>query len=239
MEDSSAGTKTKPAALDLTNSSHNDAPVSSTSATTPGRRKWPGTPTKVMKPIPATVQARRASLQLSAEELQWKAANESVTNTNAGIDPMNFEFDGNDLSSKSDEEKSGAKRSLLSPLESEFSAATLMSLKKGEIPNTMNKRYRAPIDDEFRESTEYEHGDLGSDNITAPVFPSVIFGEKETVGLSKVQRADREVKRWEEVLKTHQEHNPSAVPFVKERLQMAKDARANIDESLEENTRVG
>ncbi|PVH83983.1 hypothetical protein DL98DRAFT_652057 [Cadophora sp. DSE1049] len=49
-------------------------------------------------------------------------------------------------------------------------------------------------------------------------FPSVAIGEKEMVGLSKIGRAEKEVKIWETVLAEHKEKMPSLVPVVEEKL---------------------
>jgi hypothetical protein len=70
-------------------------------------------------------------------------------------------------------------------------------------------------------------------------FPSVIIGAHETVGLSIIGRADKEVRMWEQVLADHQREQPSLAPIVEQKLRDAKEKRALIDESLEENWRVG
>lgn len=71
------------------------------------------------------------------------------------------------------------------------------------------------------------------------VFPSAIIGAKEDVGLSRIGRADKEIKLWEEVLDTHQRNLPDLVPIVEEKLKQAKERRACLDETLQENVRVG
>ncbi|KUJ23871.1 uncharacterized protein LY89DRAFT_726923 [Mollisia scopiformis] len=71
------------------------------------------------------------------------------------------------------------------------------------------------------------------------VFPSAIFGAREEVGLSKIGRANKEVKLWEEILVTHQENVPDLVPIVEERLQGAKTRRACLDDKLLANLQVG
>ena len=70
-------------------------------------------------------------------------------------------------------------------------------------------------------------------------FPSVIFGEQEKVGLSKIGRADKKIKMWEQILVEHKRAQPSLVSVVEEKLRDAKDRRSAIDENLEENHRVG
>jgi hypothetical protein len=70
-------------------------------------------------------------------------------------------------------------------------------------------------------------------------FPSVIVGQHETVGLSIIGRADKEISMWEQVLAHHQREQPSLVPVVEQKLTQAKEKRALIDESLEENWKVG
>lgn len=70
----------------------------------------------------------------------------------------------------------------------------------------------------------FDHGvDLLEGNM---FFPSVIIGAKETVGLSKIGRADKEVEMWEGILAEHREHMPSLVPVVEEKLWEAKHKRA-------------
>lgn len=71
------------------------------------------------------------------------------------------------------------------------------------------------------------------------VFPSASFGGREDVGLSKIGRAEKQIKLWEEILVTHQENVPELVPQVEERLKEARAKRAELDDSQEENTRVG
>jgi len=70
-------------------------------------------------------------------------------------------------------------------------------------------------------------------------FPSVAIGEKETVGLSKIGRAEKEVKMWETVLAEHKEKMPSLVPVVEEKLWQAKHKRACLDETSAENVMIG
>ncbi|KAL5327535.1 hypothetical protein ACEPPN_005234 [Leptodophora sp. 'Broadleaf-Isolate-01'] len=83
----------------------------------------------------------------------------------------------------------------------------------------------------------FDHGvDLLEGNM---FFPSVIIGAKETVGLSKIGRADKEVEMWEGILAEHREHMPSLVPVVEEKLWEAKHKRACMDETLAENVMIG
>jgi hypothetical protein len=70
-------------------------------------------------------------------------------------------------------------------------------------------------------------------------FPSVIIGAHETVGLSIIGRAEKEVRMWGQVLADHQREQPSLAPVVEQKLRDAKEKRALIDENLEENWRVG
>jgi len=70
-------------------------------------------------------------------------------------------------------------------------------------------------------------------------FPSRGWGQRETVGLSKIDRADKEIEIWEEVLRNHEINYPQLVPVVKESLMKARRLRAALDETLEENLRVG
>ncbi|KAL2060650.1 hypothetical protein VTL71DRAFT_9291 [Oculimacula yallundae] len=70
-------------------------------------------------------------------------------------------------------------------------------------------------------------------------FPSVTIGAKETVGLSKIGRADQEVKMWEGILAEHKENMPSLVPVVEEKLWQAIHKRVCLDEKVAENVMVG
>jgi hypothetical protein len=68
-------------------------------------------------------------------------------------------------------------------------------------------------------------------------FPRIAWGEKESVGKSKIQRADRTIEIWEEVRRAHVERLPGAVPFIDEKLAEARAARVML-EDCEENHRV-
>jgi hypothetical protein len=70
-------------------------------------------------------------------------------------------------------------------------------------------------------------------------FPSRGWGERETVGRSRIGRADKEIEIWEEVLRVHEINYPHLVPIVKESLMKARRQRAAIDETLEENLSIG
>ena len=70
-------------------------------------------------------------------------------------------------------------------------------------------------------------------------FPSVCIGERQTVGLSKVGHADKDVAMWEKILEEHQREFPSLAASVEEQLMKAKERRATIDDTIEENLRVG
>jgi hypothetical protein len=70
-------------------------------------------------------------------------------------------------------------------------------------------------------------------------FPGRGWGERETVGRSKIGRADKEVEIWKEVLRVHEMNYPHLVPVVKESLMKARRQRAALDETQEENLRIG
>lgn len=70
-------------------------------------------------------------------------------------------------------------------------------------------------------------------------FPSVVIGEHETVGRSVIGRADKEIEIWEKVLAAHEKEEPALAPVVEQKLNEAKEKRAQIDETLEENWRIG
>lgn len=69
-------------------------------------------------------------------------------------------------------------------------------------------------------------------------FPGIAWGEKEEVGKSKIQRADRDLAIWEEVRQAHMKGLPSAVPFIDEQITKAKATRTAL-EDCEENHRIG
>jgi hypothetical protein len=82
----------------------------------------------------------------------------------------------------------------------------------------------APLDEDFSGGNTF--------------FPSVIFGEHEQFGLSKIGRADKEIQMWERVLAEHELQQPSLVPVVEQKLREAEERRKLIDGSCEENHRV-
>lgn len=69
-------------------------------------------------------------------------------------------------------------------------------------------------------------------------FPSVVFGEQETTGLSNIQRADREVQRWETIKAWHEENLPDVLPMVRIQELKAREARAAIEDN-DENNAIG
>jgi hypothetical protein len=75
--------------------------------------------------------------------------------------------------------------------------------------------------------------------VKAACSSSRAWGEKETVGLSKIGRTDKEVEIWEEVYNAHEMNEPRLLPLVEKSLQQARRDRAALDETLEENVRVG
>ena len=64
------------------------------------------------------------------------------------------------------------------------------------------------------------------------------FGDREGVGLSKIGRAGKEVKIWEEVLRAREEGLPRLAPMVQLFLDRAKEKRAVLEET-EVNLKVG
>jgi hypothetical protein len=70
-------------------------------------------------------------------------------------------------------------------------------------------------------------------------FASVIFGEHEQVGLSKIGRANEQIRMWEHVLVERKRAQPSLVPVVEQKLREATEIRTMMSESLEGNYRVG
>jgi hypothetical protein len=63
----------------------------------------------------------------------------------------------------------------------------------------------------------------------------VVFGEPETKGMSKIERADEEIRKWEALQVSHEEHHPDAVPMIKWTLEELRGKRAMIDETKAEN----
>ena len=70
------------------------------------------------------------------------------------------------------------------------------------------------------------------------VFPSVAFGDRQTTGLSKIGRAEHEIKMWEDILAHHQKEIPELAPVCQLSLDRARAARLSL-EPTEENLRVG
>lgn len=70
-------------------------------------------------------------------------------------------------------------------------------------------------------------------------FPAVMFGYHEQVGLSKIGRADEQIRMWEHVLVEHKQAQPSLVPIVEQKLREATEIRTMMNESSEGNYRVG
>jgi hypothetical protein len=84
-------------------------------------------------------------------------------------------------------------------------------------------------------------------------FPQVSFGEEETIGLSKIQRADKEIRVWESVWQCHfgpqkeiqnsregqlkKESDSQLRNFIQGNLDEAKAKRARLEET-DENLRV-
>lgn len=70
-------------------------------------------------------------------------------------------------------------------------------------------------------------------------FPSISIGGPEKVGLSKIGRADKEVKMWETIVLEHEKNLPELVPVVQKKLEEAKTKRLAIDEEHADNWMVG
>jgi hypothetical protein len=103
--------------------------------------------------------------------------------------------------------------------------ATIPPVTLAETPTQVQVKFDSRLGEDTHEESTF--------------FPSVVIGEHEEVGLSIIGRADKEVCMWEQVLAGHQREQPSLAPVVEQKLKEAKEKRALIDESLEENWRVG
>lgn len=214
-------------------------------------RKWPGTPTKSMKPLSAKVLARMAAAQLTAEEAERKRLNANMAAQNAEIDPMNFEYDMDALERAKTE--LGTVKVPKTPSSATFSKKAMADEPMEEVPAYVV--FEEPIENEQgllaspEESMKSEEPKgsqqlEGSDNLDShkydtPIFPPVTIGAKEVTPLSKIGRADRDVRMWEEMIRSYEQNHPSLVPLAQEQLHRAREDRAALDESLEENTRVG
>lgn len=267
---------TAPPALDLTATQGNTSTTLSPedqSINTPTRRKWPGTPTKVMKPMSAKVLARMAAAELTAEEAERKRLNDNMADNNAEIDPMNFEYDMNALERAKAE--LGTVKVPKTPSSATFSKKPMADEPMEEVPAYV--MFKETIENEQGLTSAFPEGQVESEeakvsrtsqnleepkdsetlkapkpsqqpegsarlnsyNYDTPIFPSVTIGAKETIPLSKIGRADREVRMWEEIIRSYEQNHPSLVPLAQEQLHKAREDRAHLDESLEENTRVG
>jgi hypothetical protein len=203
----------------------------------PIRKKWPSSPTKVKTPISIKALAKQAELELSVEEEKRKQANAQAASIGATLDPMTLEFDldapeKTKVALGKEEELKSSRRSAydeyVRSLENQQGLIDTPIKPTEEVPNISKP------DTKPEKTTPLDVCDGG-----APIFPHVVFGAKELTPLSKIGRANREVQMWEEVVQSYKQNYPCLVQVGEERLQKAKDARAALDESLEENTRVG
>lgn len=54
-------------------------------------------------------------------------------------------------------------------------------------------------------------------------IPPIVFGEAQTVGLSAIGHADREIAQWRIVRAAHEQHLPRALPHIDERIREARE----------------
>lgn len=116
------------------------------------------------------------------------------------------------------------------PSNSEICFPQVVIKQPGRAPRSIKKKRNAKASTSAKPSPE---------NVDNMRFPSRAWGERETVGLSKIGRADKEVEIWEEVYRTHEINEPRLLPIVERSLQKARKDRAALDETLEENVRIG
>lgn len=112
------------------------------------------------------------------------------------------------------------------------------------------------FDAQLQTKNEAEHMQMYSGSKTKEIavnFPQVAFGEEESIGLSKIQRADKETRIWESVWQCHfgppeeiqdsregqltEESDSQLRNFIQGKLDEAKAKRAGLEET-EENLRV-
>ncbi|KAG4434785.1 hypothetical protein IFR05_009720 [Cadophora sp. M221] len=156
---------------------------------TPTRSARLGTPTKVLKPgSPRRGSRRVPRTPISAKKQKFVNILASEANANAGM-----------LTSPS---TSAPPRTPIT--RSAAKAKARVTFAEAEV----QPRERV-----------FDHFDHGVDLLEGNTFfPSVIIGAKETAGLSKIGRADKEVETWEAILAEHKEQMPSLVPVVEEKL---------------------
>ncbi|KAI9799898.1 MAG: hypothetical protein M1833_003820 [Piccolia ochrophora] len=99
-----------------------------------------------------------------------------------------------------------------------------------------------------RPGTSYSLNDLSSLTTALPLekaqdgakghrfWPSVVFGDAERKGMSKIERADLRVEQWERIRREHARILPEALPHIDKRLQAARDARDQLGETKENHT---
>jgi hypothetical protein len=66
-------------------------------------------------------------------------------------------------------------------------------------------------------------------------FPPIAIGAEKERGLSRIERAEREIAMWKQILREHEIEMPELAPAVLERLQEAIQNRASVDETIGEN----
>lgn len=98
----------------------------------------------------------------------------------------------------------------------ELSVETICKMLEKEQGNT------APPEDDICEGVNF--------------MPDVAFGER-TEGMSRIQRSELEIEKWEKVKAVHEKHLPRVVPMINETLRKLKEKRKAMEEN-EENTRV-
>jgi hypothetical protein len=118
---------------------------------------------------------------------------------------------------------------IVSPRALNFKLKSPRSPRKPKSPTRRKATTRAS------EAAKFKAKDHSESN---GFFPSIAIGAEEERGLSKIERAEREIAMWKQILREHEIEMPELAPAVRVRLQEALQNRASIDETIEENWRA-
>jgi hypothetical protein len=110
----------------------------------------------------------------------------------------------------------------------------LKSPRSARKPRSPTKGRKAIIG--ASETSKFKFKDHSESN---GFFPSIAIGAEEKRGLSRIERAEREIAMWKQILREHEIEMPELAPVVWERLQEAIQNRASIDETIKGNWRAG
>jgi hypothetical protein len=122
-------------------------------------------------------------------------------------------------------------QTIASPQDLNFKLKSPCSPRK---PKSPTKGRKAII--KASETTKFKTKDHSESN---GFLPSIAIGAEEERGLSRIERAAREIAMWKQILREHEIGMPKLAPAVLERLQETIQNRVSIDETIGENWRAG